>query len=395
MIETGTPKREKLLSVRDLRIGEKLPWPVYDRNGLLLLPQGTLITNQQQVDRLLSNHGHCYISLPQSFTKPRKTKRKVKVTTFNIVYTLLDRLEEAFRLLHDEQDTSFTRKIMQLVCDIQAVCDENSDAIIGTMHLIYDAPHGLVHPLHASILCEVAARQIGKTSLERFPIVAAALTHDIGMYEIQQELFEQSTPLTPQQQRIIKAHPKRGCKLLRHKGITDPAWLDPVMHHHERLDGSGYPDGLKGDKLTADTKLLAIADCYSAMIRPRVYRTRILPKDALKEIFDLRGSTIDENLARSFVSAIGIFSVGSLVEFESGAIGIVTRQTESISAPMVTLLTDTSGRPLRGSEMTTSDTSGEKIIGMVCLLEYRHLMDHLMDHLNTIWPRMSPISSES
>ncbi len=389
---TGTPKREKRLSVRDVRVGEKLPWPVFDRNGLLLLPKGTLISTKQQVERLLSNHGHLYISLPQGMNSPGRRKSVQKMNTFTIVRRLLDRLSAAFNVLTVEGDDSFTRRIMQLVCDIQAVCDENADAIMGTMHLIYDAPHGLVHPLHAGILCEVSCRRMGRSSWERFPMVAAALTHDVGLYEIQQELFEQCSPLSLEQRTRINAHPKLSYDILCAQGITDTRWLEAVLHHHERLDGSGYPAGIRGDQISPDSRLLAIVDCYSAMIRPRVYRTRILPQDALKEIFHERGNTIDEELARMFIKAMGIFSPGSLVEFESGTIGVVTGKTDKINKPKVALLTKPNGKPLKVPEIAIADGETDKIVGMVCMLEHRPLMNLLMDQLTVLWPEMSALS---
>lgn len=379
---------EKEITITELKVGAELPWSVYDRNGALLLPAGTLINSGQQVDRLLASKARRYIPLPTPIAPNKEKKQAEPVTAVQIVMILLDRMEDAYDLVHDDLDDSFTRRIMQLVFDIQTVCSENADAIMGTMQLLYDAPHGLVHPLHAAILCEVACRRMGQGPLERFPIVAAALTHDIGMYEIQQQLFEQTTPLNSDQQHIIKTHPQRACGLLRKKGVTEKRWLDPVLHHHERLDGSGYPDGLKGEQLSHETKLLAIADCYSAMIRPRAYRGRILPKEALKELFQQRGNTIDSELARLFINVLGIFSPGSLVKLSSGEAAIVTGQTRNISEPKVALIADGDGKRLEKARIIETDEQHLKIKGMLCPLEN----NHLIEGLGTIWPMMNPIS---
>jgi len=379
---------EKVLSYRDLRVGETLPYPIYSPNGLLLLAKETVLTSDHQIERILSNYARCYVSLPQDLEKKKDKRRKRPASTFTVAQSLLDRLKEVFHLIHDDQDTSFASKIQQLVVDIQAISDENSEGIIGTIQLMYDAPHGLVNPLHAAILCEVVCRRMGKKPQDRSPIVAAALTHDIGMFEIQQELFEQITPITPTQQHMIKVHPQRGYDLLRRKGITDVRWLDSVLHHHERLDGSGYPDGIKGAQLTHDAKLLSIADCYSAMTRPRAYRSRVLPKEALREIFQERGNTIGDELARLFINTLGIYSPGSLVKLKSGATAIVTGQTSNLSEPKVTLLTDKSGIPLSPSKRISTNDSGDKIMGLLCPVEHRQLIENL----RTIWPMMNPIS---
>ena len=85
--------------------------------------------------------------------------------------------------------------------------------------------------------------------IERATLVAAALTSDIGMREIQQALFEQTAPLSSEQKAIVSAHPNRSCELLQAAGVEDKRWLQAIEQHHERVDGTGYPKGLAGDAI--------------------------------------------------------------------------------------------------------------------------------------------------
>ncbi|MBV0932843.1 HD-GYP domain-containing protein [Marinobacterium weihaiense] len=376
----------------ELRVGTRLPWSVYSPQGTLLLTEGALIRSEKQIERLINIKAH-YFQIPAigvytSSSAPKHVNTD-RVSTFVIIHTLLERLEECFNLfLQNNDGDRFIRRTLQLVLDIQGVCEEQADGVLGTMQLIVEAPHGLVHPLHAALMCEVACRRMGKGSLERLPVVAAALTHDLGMYEIQQELFEQSSPLTERQRRIIDRHPQRSWELLKQRGVTDKQWLKPVLQHHERLDGSGYPAGLVGDAICSEARLLAITDCYSAMIRPRAYRNQVPPRDALREIFQQRGSTIDAELARLFIDIMGIFSPGTLVQLTHGELALVTGRGERHGQPPMVLLSNRLGERLEQPDPFILQDSAD-IKGIA------RIQDHaeLLAMLGQVWAPMTPVPS--
>lgn len=383
---------KRTLTGLELRVGTRLPWSLYSPQGTLLLTEGTLIRSEKQIESLLNIKAHYYRSLAQGvYTSPTEQQKSepAKVSTFVIVHTLLERLEEAFELRHQaDAGSAFIRRIMHLVFDIQGLCEENPDAMLGTMQLILEAPHGLVHPLHAALMCEVASFRMGRGPLDRFPLVAAALTHDLGMYEIQQELFEQSTPLTEFQRRVIDEHPQQAHDLLQRTGVTESRWLLPVLQHHERLDGSGYPAGLSGAEICHDSRLLAIADSYSAMIRPRAYRQQVLSRDAMREIFQQRGSTIDAELARLFVEVMGIFVPGTLVQLTQGERALVTGRGDSLNQPHIVVITNRQGRRLDEPEPLMLE-DGKAIKSIL------HIQDHpeLIAMLGHVWPAMTPLPS--
>lgn len=385
-----TREMEIILSSKDFPMGEELQWPVFDEQRTLLLPEGFMLDNGKIVDRLLANKPRRYITVELEPAAQELTKhgRSQEHNSFATIRSILQRMQTAYEVLHNNaSDQSFTRRIMYLVFDLQGLCEAQPDAMLGTMQLMHDAPHGLAHPLHAAILCEVASARMGKGPLERFPIVAAALTHDLGMYEIQETLYHQQTPLTQEQDHIIKSHPRRGYELIKRQGITESRWLDPVLSHHERMDGSGYPDGLTGDQLSYETKMMAIADCYSAMIRPRAYRSRILPREALKELFQSRGSTIDAELAGLFVNVLGVFSPGSLVELNNGLIGIVRNRTDNLAAPDVAVIANNNGKLLDNPRVLSTDNPEFSIKGMICPQEHAHLLKDA----DKIWPKLPPL----
>jgi HD-GYP domain-containing protein (c-di-GMP phosphodiesterase class II) len=390
---------EKILTAKDLEVGFVLPWDLYSENGSMLLSRNKQIKNQQQINQLIS-YGARYhkeatnnspsVSEAEVVTSSKKANAEPPVS-FLIIKQLTRQLEIAFSLLDDEKDRSFVNKVLRVALDIQTACDENADAMLGSIQLTLDASHSVEHPLHNGILCEVSYRRMGKGPLERLLVVAAALTSDIGMLSIKEQVHKQAEPLTKEQKKVINNHPYRSREILEQKGVTESRWLDAVQQHHERIDGSGYPEGIDGENLITEAKLIAITDNYTALVRPRAYRERILHKDALRQMLQQRGSSIDSELVRLFINSIGIYSPGSMVKMKSGEIGIVTTLTEQIDEPEVLIITDSSESPIDIPKRIKTDKDKFAINNLLCSQEHKQLFENL----GTIWPMRHPAALES
>ena len=123
-------------------------------------------------------------------------------------------------------------------------------------------------------------------------------------------------------------------------------WFKAVLHHHEKYDGSGYSGALRGDDLPLSVRLISLADTYSAMIQPRLYRGGVLPRDALREIFVQRGKEIDEGLAQLFIKELGVYPPGAFVKLQNGETAVVTRPGENAMNPIVHSVLGPRGAPL-------------------------------------------------
>ena len=110
----------------------------------------------------------------------------------------------------------------------------------------------------------------------------SALMHDIGISSIDEEILRKKAKLDLVEQKIIHQHPKDGETIIRHNKIRDPYILDAVLHHHERYDGSGYPDRLRENKINKFASIVAICDVFDAMTTNRPYREKFTSFDALK-----------------------------------------------------------------------------------------------------------------
>ncbi len=142
---------------------------------------------------------------------------------------------------------------------------------------------------------------LGRIDLQR--LVRAALLHDIGKSRIPVDILNKPGPLTPEELRLMQRHPEIGADLLRAQGDFEPAVIDVVLHHHERLDGKGYPERLAGTAIRDLVRIVSICDVFSALTERRTYRRPATPAEALAIMLDSTGQ-LDPDLLRVFAPAI-------------------------------------------------------------------------------------------
>lgn len=130
----------------------------------------------------------------------------------------------------------------------------------------------------------------------------AALLHDIGKIDIPDEILKKPGKLTEEEFEIIKQHPIIGADKVR--GTYYENLSEIILQHHERIDGSGYPYGLKGDEVIIEAQVIAMADTYHAMVSDRPYRRGIDPKDIVKELKELSGKLYDKEIVDALLEML-------------------------------------------------------------------------------------------
>jgi HD-GYP domain-containing protein (c-di-GMP phosphodiesterase class II) len=291
--------------------------------------------------------------------------------SFEVLDLLKVRLKRTFDLYTEHKTSDFIARIEGIALTIQEACTHDTDSALANLHLDYDTPYPVVHHIEAALLTELIGKKLGVSEELRLPLVQAGLTHDIGLIDIQETLEQQRAPLSPVQRERITEHPEESERILRDIGVTDPRWLDPVRHHHERLDGTGYPDARSGDELSTPTRILSIADIYSAMVRDRPYRRAMISGDAMRKMLLEQGAQTDKRLIHMLVKEIGVFPPGAIVRLASGEIAVVKKRTENITNPIVCVFRRENGMPtLRTAQRDTTDPEF-RIQGMVSFTDYR------------------------
>lgn len=365
----------------DLKLNQPLPWPIFDQDGKLLLKRNEILNNQKQIQNLIER-GIFRQSTPEEDAKNARLKQKSSIESPFVMLNAIKR--NLARILHDMQNhlaSDYSNRVYKLSKVIQKLCYENADAALGAVLLDQKTEYTRIHPVLCAILVELMSKRLQIPTEQRQSTIAAALTQNIGMLDLQEELTQVSAPLSTEQEQAVKVHPQKSTSILKALKITDQSWLDTVLYHHERPDGSGYPLGLQGEKIPSQARLLSLVDIYSAMILPRKYRDGFYVKRALQDIFLTRGKAVDEQLAGQLIKEIGIYPPGSFVTLANGDIAIVLRRgVKKANAPVC--LSVLSPRGAAYSNPAIHDTFQDKLYSIE---EVIPRVDNLELELHEIW----------
>lgn len=201
------------------------------------------------------------------------------------------------------------------------------------------------HCVRVGILAIAFGRYLGLADEQLETIGLCGMLHDVGKMRVSSAILNKPGALDDGELRIMRQHPQFGFELLDSEYRLEPEISQAALSHHERLDGKGYPDGLKANSIDRFTRIIAIIDAYDAMTSDRVYRKGMPVSNALNVLYKNSGSQFDAELVEVFIRMIGIYPLGSLVELNSGEVAIVLAASpENKLTPVVELVLDASGQ---------------------------------------------------
>ncbi len=199
----------------------------------------------------------------------------------------------------------------------------NPDAAIGLAIGRKQSPYTLRHCVNMAVWAMALGRQIGLPAEDLTLLGLGATLCDLGREKLPNELLDRPGSLSHWELNVIREHVAFSLELLESGNELDPAVLAMVAQHHEHLDGSGYPQSLKGRTIDVYARIARIADCFEAMISHSPHRPALSVSQAVKQLYALRGSHFQRGLVESFISAIGIYPAGTTVRLSSRECGVV------------------------------------------------------------------------
>ncbi len=215
-------------------------------------------------------------------------------------------------------------RLAPLVDEISASVARNPGALISLARLKTKDDYTYLHSVAVCGLMLSLARQLGLPEAEMRDIGLAGLVHDIGKAAIPDEILNKPGKLTEVEFGIIKTHPTMGHCMLEEGKTASAIARDVCLHHHEKVDGSGYPDHLDANTLSLYAKMGAVCDVYDAITSTRCYKPGWSPAEALRKMTEWSEGHFDRTVFQAFVKCMGIYPVGSMVRLESGLIAVVT-----------------------------------------------------------------------
>ena len=229
-----------------------------------------------------------------------------------------------------------TGNVKQLVREISDSIARNPVALINLARLKTSDDYTYMHSVAVCALMIALSRQLGLSAEETHSAGIAGLLHDIGKAVMPPEILNKPGKLTDEEFSVMKKHPAEGHRLLLGNANANEMALDVVLHHHEKIDGSGYPERLPGSEISLYAKMGAVCDVYDAITSNRAYKKEWDPAESLARMTEWTKGHFDPAIFQAFVKCVGIYPVGSLIRLKSGRLGIVIDQSrKSLLKPII------------------------------------------------------------
>lgn len=325
----------RLVNLKNVMAGMTLAKGIYSCEGKVLLAEGVKLTGSY-IDRLkeLSIYE---IYIEDEISKDicirdiidDQTRIAAKSTICQVIRDL--KLKKSFDVY------LVNETVNQIVDELLA----NKNIIINLTDLRSIDDYTFAHSVNVAVISLVIGKTLGYNQLRLRDLGVGALLHDIGKTEIPLSILNKPGKLEPDEIEIMKKHTEYGYEILKeYSNISILSRGIPLMHH-ERMDGTGYPYGKKGDEIHEFAKIVAIADTYDAMTSNRIYKKKVAPEKAIEYLISTGNYYYDYNIVKLFLNHVAIYPVGTIVRLNTKQKGIVMDNNQySPTRPIVRILKD-------------------------------------------------------
>ena len=343
--------KTKKIFTANLRPGMIVAESVYTYNGRLIIQENTELTPD-----IISKLKHyaiktVYILVNDS---PEKTENTNNNDNYNQKPTYFERIEQSedFKKFHSQFDSCLTgfKKTLndmiiksgdglvdEMISEIESILERSRNPL----HLLemmqcmrgYD-DLTYAHSINVALICNVIGTWMNLSHDDIETLMIAGMLHDIGKLRIPPEIIQKPSKLTDNEYAIIKKHPEYGYEILSTKNLNSKIKL-AALQHHERYDGKGYPNGLKGNEIDLFSGIVAIADVYDAMTADRVYRKGICPFPVLEHM-ELQKELYEPGALYKFIERTVEAYINTEVKLSNGDVGrVVLLNKNFLSRPIV------------------------------------------------------------
>lgn len=319
--------------VTDLKNGDRLSRDVVNDNGLQVLSGGTALSSQE-ISRLLQ-HQIEYVDIEArsaNDTIPRTLETTVSPKWLPAVKPLYENAVNKMSELYAEASEHGhidIRKAADAFTPLLNNLQLERDVVSMLLLLNTKDDYACQHSVQVGMLSYYLAAWVGYSGEETLKIGKAGYLHNIGNCRLDDRILNKPGELSEEEFEKVKRHTVYGCEILT-ASSDDPVLAIGALQHHERFDGTGYPEGLSGDRIHPVAKIVAVADIYSAMISERVYRKKRDLWFVLNELYRLSFSELDPYTTQTFIKHMMPNFIGKRVDLTSGGQGIIvmTHPTE-------------------------------------------------------------------
>ncbi|TAL86945.1 MAG: HD-GYP domain-containing protein [Rhodanobacter sp.] len=351
VVQVASELEEQCVKVTDLQIGmfvcrldrpwEQTPFPL----------QGVLLRNADDIAAIRELCQYVYVDVRRllSDTLPHQVLTRTNLSSSRFKTAIhyaneigpqeeLPRAREALdnaSLMVDrifEDITSgkelSTEHVEQAVRPLVTSVLRSADAFFWVEGLRKHDSYSYSHAINCSALAAAFGRHMGFAEDTIISLAAGGLLMDVGKTRLPESLLQYQGSLASHEVNAVRSHVAHGLDIIAGSNITDSDVLDVIRTHHERYDGSGYPDRLMGDAIPITGRMLGIIDAYDAMASDRPYRPAISRHQALRQIYAASDTLFQAEMVEQFQVCLGVYPTGSLVELSTGEVAVVMAQNQ-------------------------------------------------------------------
>jgi putative nucleotidyltransferase with HDIG domain len=343
------------LLVRSLVVGSLRPEMVvghhiYSANGTILLARGVPLT-ADLISRL-TEIGIRHVMIDDAETEGIEPRDAVPP---DVRVRAVSSVQETFNRVSSQLSVSSTRiegnAFRSIAADILDGLREQPGNVYNIISVKTYDEYTYQHSVNVAVLAMIIGRTLKLPEDRLLTLGVGALLHDLGKTQIPLSVLNKPGRLTPDEFDVIKHHARSGFDILKANSCISPLSVNVALRHHERPDGSGYPDGYKRDRIHQFAKIVAAADVYDALTSVRVYRDPMVPDAAMRYLVSESPRHLDVQAVRGLSTSISPYPVGCGVLLSNGYAGIVCAPgVRDALRPSVRLIYAPGGEPLSPPE---------------------------------------------
>lgn len=340
----------RFVSIRHAQPGMKVGRTVFTEDGKVLLGVGMTLTERLIQGLVRSGVDSLYIDDPRTEDIVvedviRPETRQVAVETIEkTVKQITNSNKLARKISLKEMGLHFQQAFGSILDDLM----QNKQMVAHLANISTHSPSLYHHSVNVAVLATAVGMSIGYNRSQLIELGVGAMLHDIGKVQLPAELLQKKERWNEAEMEIAKQHCMLGFNLLRKEHDISLLSAHICLQHHERLDGSGYPQGLKGKNIHEYAQIVGICDIYDSLTSPRPWRKRYMPQDALEFLMGAGGHLFEHRLINAFRSHIAIFPIGSSVVLNTGEVGVVCRvDPDYCHRPTIRIIKDGRGNDVR------------------------------------------------
>jgi len=373
------------IKVEDLKAGQTFTHPVYIEDDTIFIPAGVPV-REKDLERLISwrveqveTEGVARDMEEFDGAPENMWGLPADEELFQFYNKTIDRVDSVLNRIRNLERVT-EKEIEEIVSAlIEKVEEKKVDAIRLVLTNSSNSKNYAKSAVNNGLLAITVGISLNRPRHKLFQLCSGALLHDVGMQRVPQDIIALDRDLDAQELKTLKTHPVYSYRIINRELQLSEEIAQIALQHHERWDGGGYPQGLKGTEILFEARIVSVADAFEAMVSERPWRNSMIGYEAMKSILSDNQRRFDPEIVTIFIRAMGLYPVGSLVLLSDGSIGrVISSSEEAPLRPEIIILINSAGREYKGDTGPAIDLLNNKNLFIARALDIKSLIEKTM-----------------